>query len=200
MPKNRQTKRSKSFRTRSSNIPRGITGSSERVISIDGKQLFQFSIAASSAQQQLQLTLPVLGSRFATFANLYQQFRIVGINMVIHPANSAGGVNTSYVICYGKTVTSVPPNSWPTAYQMAASRYHDADETVPLNFNLSRSLLMNNVRNWYDCTPSVSSDPSDYTQGFLSFVLSGPAGSATTTVVEANITVQFRGATNATVL
>jgi len=200
MPKNKQTNRSKRFRARSQVVPRGITGSSERVITIDGKQLFQFSLAVSTTNQQLQLTLPVLGSRFATFANLYQQFRIVGINMVIHPANLTGGINTPYVICYGKTVTSVPPNTWATAYQMAASRYHDADETVPLNFNLNRSLLMNNVRNWYDCTPSVSSDPSDYTQGFISLVLSGAAGGTVTAVVEANIVVQFRGATNATVL
>jgi hypothetical protein len=76
------------------------------------------------------------GSRLATFADLYQEFRFRRISIKMHPATTSAGVKSDYVISYAKTLTTAAPSTLLDAYQLPSSRLSAQTDTIPQNYKI----------------------------------------------------------------
>lgn len=184
-------------------IPRNIASNSvsntpDRTVTINGRQLLQFTILTGNSSASLPVTITSFGSRLTTIATTFQQYRFTSMKLVLHPGNIAN-VNTSYVLGFFKnSVVITGPTNFNNTYQSQSSRYHDADETVPCQMVLNRSALLDNLRPWFSTL--VGSDLIDSQQGVFYVCTGAPTPSNSfTAYVECVFTVQFRGATNTVV-
>ncbi len=118
----------------------------------------------------------LFGSQVANMANLYQEFRCVGIKITLMPnptdAGATGNTSTFLIIGHVPVESSSAPASATDVSQLSDVAVLTSGHSYPVTFRLNRKLLLSmRLQRWFhiDTTPNVTTDM----QGALYYVASG---------------------------
>jgi len=126
----------------------------------------------------------------------YEEFRFTRIEITIHPSTPIGVDNL--VIGYNKTLPRVPPTSFASGYNCAASRVISSTETTPVSLILDRKMLSGGTRVWYNTQAVIGdTEEDDYFQGVITVITASTA--AVTWLMEIAVVCEFRSPTNVNV-
>jgi hypothetical protein len=191
MPR-RSKRNNRRRRSRRSASGPSISNGVDRTTTISGRMLITIPGTAGQNFSLLQLTPLNFGPRMVALAQTFQMFRFTKINISLLPVP---GVDTG--LAYSKRFLDSPDvaglSDPSEMYQLDASRYVQANMTVPYPLHLMPRDLRNTVRPWFLCHDNDTTDPFDLNQGtFVSY--SETEGDSVR--FELAYTIQFRGATS----
>ncbi len=182
------------------NDTRLLTGV-DRTVTVPGKALLSLTTSAGSSVIGAQLSVAgsLISSRLKALGDVYKEFRFTRIVFKIHPVVNSAGTPVPYTLSYYKNIPLTAPTTMADGYQATSSRLVAGTDTVPQLMTLDSSVLLNNIRPWYDCDTATSSDANDYSQGILYLTTPAIATTTISPLIEMAYVVQFRGATTPTV-
>jgi hypothetical protein len=133
------------------------------------------------------------GPEAANMANLFEEFRLVGLEVLLNPMNEAAvaATSTDWAICW-RPMTQTAPTSLAECLASTAAASVNSKLTEPVRFCVPRRMLLGDMpTKWLhiDSTPSIAEIA---TQGRLYYVAQGTDSSVAVVSLEIRSEWEFR--------